>query len=190
MGNYVRRNLTSGEQVVYETKLHWIIFVSLKAILTLFIAPLIAFLTSEFAITNKRVIIKVGLIRRRTLEMNLNKIESVKIDQGILARMLGYGTIVIIGTGGTKEPFAAISDPMTFRKKFEEPIPVPAPLQATGITPAKSVETPVPDKASKPARCKDCGREVALTAKACPHCGAKLRSNLAGNVWHFINKSI
>jgi len=120
MGNYVQSKLSSGEQVVHEAKLHWIIFVSLKAILTLFILPLIEFSTSEFAITNKRVIIKVGLISRRTLEMNLNKIESVNVNQGILGRMLGYGTIVVIGTGGTKEPFAAISDPMTFRKKFQE----------------------------------------------------------------------
>jgi len=120
MGNYVQQNLGAGEQVVHEAKLHWIIFVSLKAILTLFIAPLIAFSTSEFAITNKRVIIKVGLISRRTLEMNLNKIESVNVNQGILGRLLGYGTIVVVGTGGTKEPFAAISDPLTFRKKFQE----------------------------------------------------------------------
>jgi len=120
MGNYVQQNLSAGEQVVYEAKLHWIIFVSLKALLTLFIAPLIEFSTSEFAITNKRVIIKVGLISRRTLEMNLNKIESVNVNQGLLGRMLGYGTIVIVGTGGTKEPFADISDPLTFRKKFQE----------------------------------------------------------------------
>lgn len=84
MGNYVQQNLSAGEQVVYEAKLHWIIFVSLKAILTLFIAPLIAFSTSEFAITNKRVIIKVGLVSRRTVEMNLSKIESVNVAQGIV----------------------------------------------------------------------------------------------------------
>lgn len=120
MGNYVQQTLVAGEQVVYETKLHWIIFVSLKAILTLFIAPLIAMSTSEFAITNKRVIIKVGLIYRRTIEMNLNKIESLNVSQGILGRLLGYGTVVVIGTGGTKEPFSAIADPLTFRKKFQE----------------------------------------------------------------------
>ena len=123
MGNYVQSNLSSGEQVVYEARLHWIIFVSLKALLTLFIAPLIQRATSEFAITNKRVIIKVGLISRRTLEMNLSKIESVNVNQGIFARLLGYGTIVVIGTGGTKEQFAGISDPMTFRKKFQEQQP-------------------------------------------------------------------
>jgi len=120
MGNYVQTNLTSGEQVVYEAKLHWIIFVSLKALLTLFIAPLIQSATSEFAITNKRVIIKVGLISRRTLEMNLSKIESVNVSQSILGRLLGYGTIVVVGTGGTREPFAAITDPLAFRKKFQE----------------------------------------------------------------------
>lgn len=120
MGNYVQSNLSSGEQIVHEAKLHWMIFVSLKAIFTLFIVPLIEFSTSEFAITNKRVIIKVGLISRRTLEMNLSKIESVNVNQGILGRMLGYGTIVVIGTGGTKEPFATINDPLTFRKKFQE----------------------------------------------------------------------
>lgn len=120
MGNYVQHNLGAGEQVVHETKLHWIIFVSLKALLTLFIAPLIAVSTSEFAITNKRVIIKVGLISRRTLEMNLNKIESVNVNQGILGRLLGYGTIVVVGTGGTKEPFSSIADPLKFRKKFQE----------------------------------------------------------------------
>lgn len=76
--------------------------------------------TSEFAITNKRIIIKVGLISRRTLEMNLNKIESVNVDQGILGRILGYGTIVVIGTGGTREPFASISNPIEFRKRFQE----------------------------------------------------------------------
>ena len=120
MGNYVQSNLSSGEQIVHEAKLHWMIFVSLKAIFTLFIVPLIEFSTSEFAITNKRVIIKVGLISRRTLEMNLSKIESVNVNQTILGRMLGYGTIVVIGTGGTKEPFATINDPLTFRKKFQE----------------------------------------------------------------------
>ena len=120
MGNYVQNNLSNGEQVVYEAKLHWIIFVSLKAILTLFISPLIRRATNEYAITNKRIIMKEGLISRRTVEMNLTKIESVQVNQGIFGRLIGYGTILIVGTGGTKEPFKDISDPMTFRKKFQE----------------------------------------------------------------------
>ncbi len=120
MGRYVTKTLIRGEHVVYEAKLHWIIYFSLKALLTLFMAPFIRSATSEFAITSKRLIIKVGLISRRTLEMNLNKIESVNVDQSILGRILGYGTIIVIGTGGTREPFSGIADPMGFRKKFQE----------------------------------------------------------------------
>ena len=52
--------------------------------------------------------------------MNLTKIESVNVDQSILGRILGYGTIGIIGTGGTKEQFNDIRKPLTFRKKFQE----------------------------------------------------------------------
>jgi len=120
MGTHVQSNLGSGEQIVYEAKMHWIVFVSLKGIFTLFIAPLIEYTTSEFAITNKRVIIKVGFISRRTLEMNLAKIESINVSQGLLGRMLGYGTIVVIGTGGTKEAFAGIANLLEFRNKFLE----------------------------------------------------------------------
>lgn len=123
MGKYVDNvdsNLSRDEKVEFETTYHWIIFCSLKAILTLFIAPLIAKYTDEFAITNKRVIVKTGLISRRTLEMNLSKIESVNVDQGILGRILGYGTIRIIGTGGTREAFPNIIKPLEFRKTFQE----------------------------------------------------------------------
>lgn len=120
MGGYVNSNLITGEHVAYETKLHWITFVSLKGILTLFIAPLIAYWTSEFAITNKRIMIKTGFISRNTFEMNHSKIESINVIQSILGRLLGYGTIVVMGTGSTREPFAYIRDPLAFRRKFLE----------------------------------------------------------------------
>jgi len=123
MSRYVRKSLIRGEQIEYETSYHWIIFCNLRAILTLFSAPLIDKYTDEFAITNKRVIIKVGLIRRKTLEMNLSKIESVNVYQTILGRILGYGTIQVIGTGGTRETFAMITKPLQFRKKFQELTP-------------------------------------------------------------------
>lgn len=112
--------LVRGEKVVYETKLHWVIYISLRAVFTLWLAPFIRRITSEFVITNRRVIIKVGFIRRKTLEMNLEKIESVKVDQGIMARILGYGTVTIIGTGGTRESFPTIKRALRFRKVFQE----------------------------------------------------------------------
>lgn len=120
MGHYIDNNLIKGEIIELETTYHWIIFCSLRAILTLFIAPLIDKYTDEFAITNKRVIIKTGLISRKTFEMNHSKIESVNVDQGILGRILGYGSISIVGSGGTREVFPNIRKPLEFRKKFQE----------------------------------------------------------------------
>lgn len=116
MGTYIENNLIKDEYVEFETTYHWIIFFSLRALFTLFIAPLLDRYSDEFAVTNKRVIVKTGLISRRTLEMNLSKIESVNVDQTIFGRLLGYGTITIIGTGGTRESFPNISHPIEFRK--------------------------------------------------------------------------
>ena len=120
MGNYVDNNLIRDEVVVYETKYHWKIFISLKALLTLFIGPALARWSDEFVITNKRIICKTGIFSHKTFEMNLNKIESVNVDQSFMGRILGYGSVTIIGTGGTRESFPDIGSAVDFRKKFQE----------------------------------------------------------------------
>jgi uncharacterized membrane protein YdbT with pleckstrin-like domain len=56
---------------------------------------------TEFAVTDRRVISKRGLVWRNTEEMNMDKVETVDIDQSIPGRILNYGTIRIMGTGGT-----------------------------------------------------------------------------------------
>jgi len=120
MSKYVENNLIAGEKIEYVTTYHWVIFLSLRALFTLFIAPMIDRYTDEFAITNKRVVIKTGLISRKTVELNLTKIESVNVDQTIMGRIFGYGSISIIGIGGTREVFVNIRKPLEFRKKFQE----------------------------------------------------------------------
>lgn len=120
MGSYVDSNLVKDEYVVYEGNNHWINFISLRAIFSLFLLPLIDNWTSEYAITNKRVIIKVGLIRRRTVEMNVQKVESISVNQSIMGRILGYGDITVVGTGASRETFEQISKPIKFRKTFQE----------------------------------------------------------------------
>jgi uncharacterized membrane protein YdbT with pleckstrin-like domain len=79
----------------------------------------IHYLSSEFAITNKRLVIKVGLIQRETLEMVLSKVETIRVDQTIIGRLLNYGTIVVTGTGGTNEPFKSIANPLEFRRQVQ-----------------------------------------------------------------------
>jgi uncharacterized membrane protein YdbT with pleckstrin-like domain len=80
------------------------------------------FITTEFALTNKRVIAKSGWIRRRSVELLLSKIESIGVNQPILGRILDYGTIIVTGTGGTKEPFRDIAAPMELRKRVNAQI--------------------------------------------------------------------
>ena len=75
--------------------------------------------TSEFAVTSKRVVIKLGVVRRKTLELLLRQVEAIEVEQGFLARVFGYGTITLVGTGGTKEPFHGIARPLEFRRQVQ-----------------------------------------------------------------------
>ena len=86
------------------------------------IAAIIVFTASEFALTNKRVIAKTGWLRRRSIELLLQKVESIVVNQSILGRMLNFGTIVVTGTGGTKEPFNNIAAPLELRKRVNAQI--------------------------------------------------------------------
>ncbi|HZT87074.1 MAG TPA: PH domain-containing protein [Stellaceae bacterium] len=74
--------------------------------------------TTELAVTDRRVIYKAGLLRRHTLEMNRSKVESVDVDQTLMGRLLGFGTIIVRGTGGSLEPIVGIADPLTFRSQI------------------------------------------------------------------------
>ena len=70
---------------------------------------------TEIAVTNRRVIYKKGFIRRRTNEMNMDKVESVQVQQSILGRMLDYGTVTILGTGEGFETLRTIASPIELR---------------------------------------------------------------------------
>ena len=129
MSSYVQGSLMSGEQVVYEGKLSFwsLLPLIILGFLLLFawglglIFWLLAFIryqTTELAITNKRVIAKFGFISRRTIELNLNRIEGIQVIQGILGRIFNYGSLVVSGTGSLKEPIPGISNPLAFRQAF------------------------------------------------------------------------
>jgi uncharacterized membrane protein YdbT with pleckstrin-like domain len=77
---------------------------------------------AEFAVTNKRVIFKTGVMRRSSEEIFLNKVESVTVDEDFLGRALNYGTINVRGTGGTLEPFRKIAHAQEFRRHVQEQI--------------------------------------------------------------------
>jgi uncharacterized membrane protein YdbT with pleckstrin-like domain len=73
--------------------------------------------STELAVTDRRVIFKRGLIRRHTVEMNMDKVESVDVDQSILGRLFNYGDVTVRGTGASIEPLRMIQDPLHFRSR-------------------------------------------------------------------------
>jgi uncharacterized membrane protein YdbT with pleckstrin-like domain len=77
---------------------------------------------TEMAVTNRRVVIKIGVASRKTIEMMLNKVESIEVSETAFGRMLGYGTILVIGTGGTTEPFQKVAQPLEFRSQVQQQI--------------------------------------------------------------------
>ena len=73
---------------------------------------------TEIAVTNRRVICKKGLIRRQTNEMNMDKVESVQIDQSFLGRMLEYGDVTVLGTGEGFGSLRTIAGPLALRNSI------------------------------------------------------------------------
>jgi uncharacterized membrane protein YdbT with pleckstrin-like domain len=122
--SYVEDNLLNQEQILLRTHLHWVTFLTwgnlIVGPLTLFILPWFLRRSAEFAVTDRRVLIKVGVFSRRTVDLNLSKVESVDVDQGFWGRLLGYGTLVVVGTGGTRESFSHIADPFAFRRAVQQ----------------------------------------------------------------------
>jgi uncharacterized membrane protein YdbT with pleckstrin-like domain len=96
--------------------------ISILGLMLAFISSITGYIrykTSEFAITNKRVLIKIGFIQRHSLEVLLHKVEGIGVNQSIFGRILGFGTITVTGTGGTKETFDLIAAPLEFRKQVQ-----------------------------------------------------------------------
>jgi len=127
--SYIDKMLTDGELVIYQAYLSmWSQFVLILVgivLLPVFGVGLLLLLwawlkciTTEISVTNKRIISKVGIFNRSTMELRLDKIESIKVDQGIMGRILNFGSITIAGTGGDKTPLESIADPLQFQKQF------------------------------------------------------------------------
>ena len=145
MASYVESIVGDGEQVLYVGKLSFfsilpsiiggglLVIVGLAASIAAgplsivwialgALALAVGFIkrsSTELAVTNRRVIAKFGLVRRSTVELNLSKIESIRVEQTVMGRLLNYGSIFVTGTGSTMEPIPYIADPMKFRQAVQ-----------------------------------------------------------------------
>ena len=77
---------------------------------------------TEMAVTNRRVLIKTGMGSRRTLDLMLSRVESIGVEETMWGRMVGYGSVIVRGTGGTPEAFVKISNPQEFRRQVQQQI--------------------------------------------------------------------
>ena len=153
--SYIQKSLLDGEEIIYLTRRHKIIFtypvvwlliaISLFAVKYIFVfKPEIDFafrifagiflsvailhalviwinyLCAEFGITNQRVIVKEGFLKRKTIEVFLKSVESVQVDQSILGRILNFGTVIVSGTGGVTDPLNMIRNPLDFKKQVQQ----------------------------------------------------------------------
>jgi uncharacterized membrane protein YdbT with pleckstrin-like domain len=88
------------------------------------VSAYITYVSAEYGITNKRVLMKIGFIRRNSLEIILQRVESIHVEQSIFGRIFDYGTVIICGTGGSKDGFFYVPKPLTFRRVAQEQIEV------------------------------------------------------------------
>ncbi|MDB6061400.1 MAG: hypothetical protein JWM78_1503 [Verrucomicrobiaceae bacterium] len=130
MASYIEGALINDEKIIYTAHIslwslaHLIILGTLTIWLVVglvfLIMAYIRYKTTEIAITNKRVIAKFGFIRRQTIEMYVQKVETIQVDQTIFGRIFNFGTLVISGAGNPQEPVTGISNPLAFRRAFLE----------------------------------------------------------------------
>jgi uncharacterized membrane protein YdbT with pleckstrin-like domain len=115
---FVREKQIEAGMEIEEVIRGGLFLLGLLSLLKAFIAKI----STELAVTSKRVIAKSGLIGRKTVELSHNKVESFNVDQSILGRIFGYGVVTVNGTGGGKTPFSNIAYPLEFRREAMEAI--------------------------------------------------------------------
>lgn len=148
--NYINNNLQAGEEIKYVAKLHFFLFVQpiilllIGALLasspkeisatTHYVGLVILFfglvslvrrllvkMGSSYALTNKRVILKTGVISRKAVDLVLAKCEGLHIKQSVLGRIFNFGTITVT-TGGATSSFPFIANPLAFRREINTQI--------------------------------------------------------------------
>lgn len=137
--SFIERNMLPGEHVVAAAKLHWAMFIAPALVMLIGLTAMggedgtsifmvlgliwlvwrfIIYVTTEMAVTNKRVLAKTGVIRRNFVDLHNSKVEGVTYHQGIIGRFFGYGSIAVRGTGIGIVPVPYISQPEAFKREL------------------------------------------------------------------------
>jgi uncharacterized membrane protein YdbT with pleckstrin-like domain len=141
----VEKNLTQGEELIYEAHVSWAVYVRPLILLAIviwlsskihgfvvFLAVIfsliivfrifLAIVTTEFALTSRRIMAKKGVLKKQSMEILLNKVESIKIQQPLDGRIFGFGTVIVVGSGGSEEYFHSINHPQELQRHVNQQI--------------------------------------------------------------------
>jgi uncharacterized membrane protein YdbT with pleckstrin-like domain len=160
---YLEKNLMDDESMIHVTRLHAIVLLAPAMIVSILAGTmsifddvpvayyitgcfmllaafrlsdrLVLFLTSEFGVTTKRVLGKTGLIRLKTVDIVLAKVEAIRINQSVLGRIFDFGDVFVTGTGGTVEVLSLIPNPVEFSKCIQEQLSILERGKLEGETP-------------------------------------------------------
>jgi uncharacterized membrane protein YdbT with pleckstrin-like domain len=193
--SYIDDHLLEDEHIVHRTHPHWIMFggplalaisgvllgIALQVMqrdywyvgaavvalaLLLAVGPWLRYISSEFAVTDKRVLARLGLIRRHSLETLLSKIEAIGVEQDLTGRLLNYSTIVLTGTGGTRETITRIPAPLEFRRQVQSQI-----VALEGRRGDRGAHFAAVEPVRQERECPYCAELILTRARVCKHCG-------------------
>lgn len=144
--SYLEKNLLPDEQIIYRTKKNLIVFLPpslwIIGMLAVFFSPLpyvhlfafafaiaafatgssqlLNYLTSDFAVTTKRVVMKEGFFIRHVNETRLATVANISVNQSLLGQVLNYGTVILHTFGGDADRFTEIDNPNEFKNRLQE----------------------------------------------------------------------
>lgn len=193
---YLDEHLSAGESVVYRTKLHKLYLtpsalcvllgvVMLAADLTagaivllvsfcFFAVRYAEYATNEYGVTTQRVVIKLGWLNVRTVEVQLNKVEALSVSQTYTGRMYDFGTLVVGGSGGTKEAFTFIAGPIAFRKAVHAQVAIQEQSVRGASAPANAYPSVQLSSQRVERDCPYCAERILVAAKVCKHCNREV----------------
>ncbi|HEU4697997.1 MAG TPA: PH domain-containing protein [Gemmatimonadales bacterium] len=137
------------------------------------VGPWIRWMSSEYAVTDKRVLAKLGVVQRDSLETLLSKIEAIRVDQSVWGRLWNYGTITVIGTGGTEESFDLISHPLEFRRQVQAQI-IAQEERRGALAGAATAAAAAATEPREERECPWCAERILARAKVCRFCGREV----------------
>ncbi|HWU67987.1 MAG TPA: PH domain-containing protein [Stenotrophobium sp.] len=128
MASYIENALIENERVIHSGRISlWsmahllllgVLLLPVVVGLIVLLVVYVRYQSTELAITNRRIIAKFGFISRRTIELNLGKIEGIEVSQTVLGRIFDYGSLTMSGVGSLQEPIHGIARPLEFRRAF------------------------------------------------------------------------